>query len=250
MSNAHIDTGRLISGRGNINEGAISARMTSGRLDTDKGTFIAYITDKFGHYREEKDRSLKLEQEYIIAGKDSDYENMRAVAGRIFLLRFADNLAIALSDGGLRAEATAVALALEICLLDPTFTEPITNAILFACAYLETLSDVHVIYDGGRVPLHKSSHTMSVSDVLSGNRYVRPPGTGLTYGEYLVCFMAITGDERLNLRTMDLVELEIRRESANRAFMLDYGIERINAEIEGKGSGVGRLWLNRTYGYY
>ena len=193
---------------------------------------------------------LSFELEYIAEGRDSDMENFKAVSERLFILRFTDNLRLALSDGELNAEAYAAAAALEICMLAPEFIEPIAKSILFGCAYLETLSDIKSLYDGERVPVIKSSHTMSVSDVLGGIKYYRPLQEGITYRQFLIAFIGAMSIEKQNMRSMDIMELNIRQKTGNSLFKMDKCLERINVSVTANGSGIGKYVLERTYGYF
>ncbi len=250
VSGALVDLSLLLSQRGNVDPGGGDRMSGTAGESSHKESFLSYLTDHFGCYRNEKDRMLKLETEYMIAGENSDYANFRNVAERIFMIRFADNLRLALGDGGLQSEAFGVAEALEICAYDASFIDPVALSILYACAFLETLSDMEILYGGGRIPVIKSSHSMHVSDVLAGNRYIRGGGEGLTYRQFLICFLSLMSDELLNFRVMDLMELEIRRQSGNPRFLMDRCVERVRVSLKAKGGGPGIYELDRTYGYY
>ncbi len=253
LSSVNHDTEGLISHRGQIDEGRMGRGMESGELFTDSGTFFTYLLDKmgcFGSENEREDSAFRCELEYLTAGEMSDYENFRAAAERIFDIRFADNVSLALNDSGLRGAAVSAAQLLEICTYDPSFIDPVATSILYACAYLETLSDLHALYNGGRVPVLKDSHHMSVDAVLGGCRYLAGGEEGLTYRQYLVLFLAMMEEGLLNFRTMDIFELEIRRMSGNPLFRTDACVERMNADISCRGSGISEYRVNRTYGYY
>lgn len=60
---------------------------------TDTGLQLAYIGQVFNSYREEKNDTavLAYEQEYLIAGKSSDYENLKSVAHRMIGIRYPIN---------------------------------------------------------------------------------------------------------------------------------------------------------------
>ncbi len=248
---ADIDTGSLISNRGAADEGIPGEGMDTGEADTDKETFLSYLTDRMGsrdHMREE--RLLKCELEYVISGRENDYSNYREAMERIFRIRFADNAGLARNDAGLKGEAVLAAEMLEICALDPSFIDPVAESILYAAAYLETLCDLKSLSEGGRVPLLKTSHHMSVDHVLEGTEYSAESGEGFTYRQYLILLMGMEEDVMLNFRAMDLMELEIRRLDSNPGFRMDRCIERMNVSIGASGSGIGEYRVRRTYGYY
>lgn len=246
MSDAKMDLSGLISKRGAEN----TAYGKSSYIYDEVG-YITYLVDKFGCYRHEREETpLKCSLEYIAVGSDSDLSNFREVTDRIFKWRFADNLRLAFSDQGLRGEAVAAAMLLEVCTLNPAFIEPVADTIVAACAFLETVSDLRSILTDGKVPLIKESHNMSVSSILFGNRYHAKSEEGLSYRQYTE-IMIINSDRREKImRTMDLMEAETRVNTGNGGFCMDWCIEEITASVEARGSGIERYRINRKYGYF
>lgn len=240
------DLSNLISHRG-----ALFKTGIKGKYRFDDALYGAYEIDKFGCYLNEKpDTVLALELEYIVAGHDNDYDNFKEVLERLFRWRLSDNLELAFGDGGIVAESYSVAAELEVSILNPAFIEPVANTIIAACAYLETISDMRCLLRGGKVPVRKSSHNMSVSNVLSGNVYCVESDQGLSYRQYLECMIFLeTLEERL-LKNMDLMEMEVRNKTGNSSFCMDYCIEEIDVTLVGNGSGFKTYELNRRYGYF
>ena len=120
VSSAMLSLNEYISHRGADNPAGAGRNF---REEDD--LFVSYLFDKMGYLGGEREKSLlSCQLEYIIYGNSSDMENVRAVAQRLFRWRFADNLSCALSDGGLRGQAAAVAeelhavqLKREFCML-------------------------------------------------------------------------------------------------------------------------------------
>lgn len=54
----------------------------------------------------------------------------------------------------------------------------------------------------------------------------------------------------VNLRAMDIMEMDIRFGDGNRNFAMDWCVERIEAEIVGQGSYGDKYLINRKYGYF
>ena len=246
ISSAVIDTDNLISHRGAVNTKA-------GRDDYEysEEAYIAYLLDKFGCYKNEMEETpLKCSLEYIAAGNGSDYENFKEVVMRIFKWRLIDNLRLAFSDGRLKSEAMAAALLLEVCTLNPAFVRPVADTIIAACAFLETISDLRVILSEGRIPLVKSSHNMSVANILTGNIYHASSDEGLSYRQYVEIMIINMGMTEKILRTMDLMEIETRLNTCNDCFCMDWCMEEITAKIEASGSGIERYRIRRKYGYF
>ena len=191
-----------------------------------------------------------LFRSYIAKGRESDLENVRAVAGSLFELRFADNTACALADGDLRAQAIAAAEMLQAVKLNAEFLDPVAESILYACAFLETVSDMRTIYAGGCVPVRKSDHGMSVDRVLGGRLYSGHSANGWDYGQYLASMILLIGDKNSNLRAMDIMEMDMRFRDNNKNFKMDWCVERYEAEITARGSYLSRFFLRRKYGYF
>ncbi len=246
ISSAIIDTDGLISHRGAVNTG-------SGKEDYEysEEAYIAYLLDKFGCYKNEMEETpLKCSLEYIAVGNCSDYENFKEAVMRIFKWRLIDNLRLAFSDGRLKSEATAAALLLEVCILNPAFIQPVADTIIAACAFLETISDLRVILSEGRIPLVKSSHNMSVANILTGNIYHASSDEGLSYRQYVEIMIINMGVNEKILRTMDLMEIETRLNTGNPCFCMDWCLEEITANISASGSGLERYRIKRKYGYF
>ena len=217
----------------------------------DEDLFLSYLYDRMGCFGKAREGALlSCQLEYLAHGKASDFENMKSTAEKLLKWRFADNASRALADGDLRTQALAAAEQLLAVMLKAEFKQPVAESILYACAFLESIGDVRAIYQGGAVPLRKSGHHMSVSRVLEGSLYQSEGGSGLTYRQYLAGMILLQEEETLNFRAMDIMEMDIRFCDGNENFCMDWCIERLEAQIVGKGSGTGRYVLRRKYGYY
>lgn len=223
-----------------------------GELPADDEQFLSYLFEKMGNYRRVREDSvLRCQLEYIIAGKSSDFENLEWVAEELMDWRFADNVICAFSDGLLYEEARAAARELYAVALKPEFEEPVARSILYACAYLETISDMSCLFAGGCTALPKHHLQTRVDEVLSGGIPKRASGTeGICYEQYLACMLMRLPEKKKNLRAMDIMEMDLRRLTGNPFFAMDWCIERFRAEILAE-DGLGREYrLERTYGYY
>lgn len=246
ISPAKIELRRYISHRQRENLGGDGREYRD-----DRELFLSYLFDKMGYFgKTREDSLLSCQLEYLAHGKDSDLENMRSTAERLLKWRFADNASRALADGDLRAQALAAAEELLAVILKAEFKQPVAESILYACAFLESIGDVRSIYEGGAVPLRKSGHHMSVSHVLNGSFYQSGGGGGLTYGQYLAGMILLLDEERLNLRAMDIMEMDIRFGDGNENFRMDWCIERLQAQIKARGNGWDSYTLRRKYGYF
>ena len=246
ISDVHIDISRYISNRDIENTG------TMHEIDEKpKEEFLTYINCSFGDYLNPKeDRLFKCEREYVISKGDSDYSNFKQIAERIYRWRFNDNLRLAKADGGLNGEALAYAMTLDICKAAPAFAKPIADSMIYACAYLETLSDIHALYNGGKIPVKKLTHRMNIGAVIFHSKYFSESTEGLNYGQYLAIMMSMLSDIDLNYRVMDLVEMNIRKLTGNENFKMDWCIECINVTFTQGGRNLPVYSIDRTYGLF
>ncbi len=246
ISPAKVNLQKYISHRQKENTAGIG-REYRGEDDL----FLSYLYDTMGCFGNGKEGALlSCQLEYLAHGKDSDFENMKSTAAKLLKWRFADNASRALADGDLRSQALAAAEQLLAVILKAEFKQPVAESILYACAFLESVGDVRALYRGGAVPLRKSGHHMSVSHVLDGSLYQSEGGSGLTYRQYLAGMIMLLGEETLNFRAMDIMEMDIRFGDGNENFCMDWCIERLEAQIVGRGSAADRYVLRRRYGYF
>ncbi|MCQ2497893.1 MAG: DUF5702 domain-containing protein [Lachnospiraceae bacterium] len=189
------------------------------------------------------------ELEYILEGEGSDYVNFRKVVEDITDIRISDNRNHIENNSEIIRRASEEARKLEVCTLDESFIEPVAKSIVYACVYLETLNDITRLLKGNRIPLVKNNIYVRVENVISESRVSAEYGGGYTYIQYLIGMINEMDEMTLNLRVMDLIEMEIRRQTGSR-FRMDFCIERLYMSIEGSGKYGGKNNINRVYGYY
>lgn len=235
-----------------ISERSIKNLTGAAVREADDSLFLTYLFEKMGNYRNVKEGSfLHYQLEYIAQGGYSDYENMQAAAHRLVRWRFAVNASYALENGGLYQEASEIAESLYAVQLKPEFKEPVTVSILYAWAYLETLGEVRGLLNGGRAEIGKSGWHTSMEQVLGGDISSGfSEKEGLSYEQYLACMIMLLPEDIRNLRTMDIMEMDIRYLTGNPCFAMDWCVERYHAQAASDGA-LGAVYrLNRTYGYY
>lgn len=217
--------------------------------------FELYLFEKCGYYGQELDKSLlKYQIEYILAGENTDWQNLERVAKRLLRWREAANVLYILSDGSKIAEAEAMALALTAVALCPELAEPVKYTILFAWAYVESLQDVRTLLRGGRVPIFKTASDWktginSIKNV-KGSLSDDSGGRGLNYKEYLQIMLFLQSQEDRTYRAMDIMEMDIRRTPGNGKFCLDGCFDTYQANLS-VSSGFGYSYeMTRFYGFY
>lgn len=209
--------------------------------------FIEYILLKCGNYISVKDESLLDYQiEYIISGKNNDTDNLKDVATKLLLIRGASNTVYFFSDPVLKGEAKALAEGLSIITLLPELEIIFEAAIIAAWIFAESIYDVRVLFNGGKVPLIKGNGDWNLSlsnalelteEELSDNN-AAGKDNGLTYQDYLRLLLYSCNSEMRTMRCMDIVEMDIRKITEDNTFNLDdciaaFGIQLIASSSYG-----------------
>lgn len=255
LSEKAVDTTGLIGNRmaqGRVNSGNLSDSEEKETL-LERFLFQEYLLRYFGRYGSEKeDGALAYQMEYLIAGRDNDTDNLRALAGRLCLLREAANALYLFSDAEKSGEAELLAATVCTLCLVPELTPVVHASILLGWAYAESLHDVKLLLAGKRVPLLKddSSWYLGLSAALAGEiAGEEEEGEGLSYQDYLRVFMMLTDLDELTGRAMDMAEADIRRTDGNAAFRLDGCYTKVQAGIHISGKNGYAFELVRTKSY-
>lgn len=197
--------------------------------------FGEYVMEHFSAASgKERAGVIDYEIEYILEGRESDRENLEAVLRKILLLRFVPNYAFLQSDSGKRAEAEAFAVTLCTLLAVPAVIEAAAQVILLAWAYGESVVDVRSLLKGNRVPLVKSAQSwqLQLSSLLTlGTEQDKNSGMdtegGIRYKDYLRMLLFLKGKKDTGLRTLDLIEQNLRTRYGQAYFHADQCIIRL-----------------------
>lgn len=255
VSAVKVNTADYLSHRSILQGTGLSTEAAEVSGEPNELVFEAYLFEKCGYYGQELDKSLlKYQIEYILAGEDTDWQNLEQVAKRLLRWREAANVIYILSDTVKVAEAEAAAMALAAVTLLPALAVPVKYTILFAWAYVESLQDVKTLLSGGRVPLMKTSADWKTGINCITN--VRESltedggGKGLNYKEYLQIMLFLQDKTSRAYRAMDIMEMDIRRTPGNSKFRLDGCFDTYEAELSVT-SGFGYSYeMTRSYGFY
>ena len=205
--------------------GSLPARK---RLDgiEEKLLFNEYILDNYknaaqdseNESREEETEengslSLDYEVEYILAGKDSDKDNLESVLFKIFLIRMALNYVYLQGDSSKKAQAGILAIVIAALLLTPEIAEPLKQLILLAWAAGESAVDIRTLLAGNRAPLVKNSenwqlplHSLFLLGTGADTVQGRDSDNGITYEDYLRAFLFLGNADNITMRTLDRTE--------------------------------------------
>jgi len=223
---------------------------------SDELIFNEYLIHKCGSYTNPKETgALQYQLEYILMGKDNDVENLKAVVNRLLLLRETANVVYLFSDSAKMAEAEALALAVTSAIALPELAELVKISLIFAWAYAESVYDVRMLLQGGKIPLMKDSETWHYSisgmlDFASDTAVDVENSRGISYEEYLRVFLAVQNVEVKTNRAMDIMEMDVRKCPGNSYFRLDTCVDYIQAEVlTSSGYGYNHS-ITRSYYYY
>lgn len=222
---------------------------------TDKIYFIGYVFEKFSYFSEEKcEVPLSYEIEYLIGESGSDYENLSVVAKKILAVRECNNLSYLLSDSEKMSLIKEISTALSAIVLCPEL-EPVFEILIVGLwSYAESINDVKVLFEGGKVPLIKTKSTWA-TDLENGfglnviTKEIDQTGEGMDYKQYLEMLLLFTKNEKLTFRSMDLIEMNIREVKGNENFRMDGCAEDFLVNVIFEIPQLGSYQIVRKFGY-
>lgn len=250
LSTRSIDLDALVGARmraQQVNRGNWKQEELSyGEQFTERFLFQEYLVNYMGRYGcVDEDNALHYQLEYLVNGKDGDMDNLHNMVVTLCAVREVANAVYLFADKEKCLAAETVAALLAAAMMLPEITDLLKVILLLGWAYAESLYDVEVLLEGGKVPLLKDDASWHygagfLSQMGSGLQEVSPgAGKGLSYVDYLRIFMSLTDMDTLTARAMDMVEADIRKTPGNSAFRLDACYDAIEAKIQ----------LNSEFGY-
>lgn len=185
-------------------------------------------------YGDRGERALAYELEYILCGKKSDRENLDEVLKKLLMFRFVPNYAFLQKDQASRTQAEALALALTTAAAVPAASEAVTQVILLAWAFGESVMDLRSLIKGNRVPVTKNAGSWQLSlgglmklgtdeDVQDG----MDSESGLSYEEYIRGLLLLEDKTAMCKRCLDLVEWNLQAEKGLSWFRVDQCISKV-----------------------
>ena len=246
LSAKKLTTNTLISERmeqGTISQGNYSSKEL-GAWDAfaERFFFQEYLMKYMGCYGNvDKENALEYQIEYLVTGEESDIDNLRKTANMLCALREVSNAVYLFGDEEKCATAELLAAILATAMMLPEITDLLKTTLLLGWAYAESIYDVKVLLEGGRIPLLKNDSTWhyGLENALELGNVSGENQVGLSYKDYLRIFMSFTDLDTLTARAMDIVEADIRQTPGNQMFRLDACYDALEAHIK----------INSAYGY-
>ena len=240
---------------------------------TGKLWFDLYIRDHCGTFLHPKQEGvLQYQLEYILYQKNADVENLKCAVNRLLLLRETANVVYLFSDASKVGEAEALAASIAAAAGLPVLIEPLKLSLLFAWAYAESLWDVKQLLAGNTVPLMKTMESWhySLEGMLSVDAgSVQESGASgevtsektpaekqaalargeLGYEEYLLMFLALQPKQTQLSRMMDIVQMDVRKNTGDFGFCLSDCMEYLTIEASVRGRRSGERVVRRNFSY-
>ena len=229
MSKVSVNTNDYYSGRiraGKTNKGV---GLHEGAKDADglvnELIYGEYLMKMCGNYCDQKENSLLNYQiEYILYGFSSDASNLSACIATLFAIRSVGNLISAYSSTSMKSQAEGLATIICALLCSPELVPALTKILLGVWALAESVADIKNLLDGGKVPLIKKENQWSLSllVILSENfEGSKKKEDGLSYQAYLRVLLGLMNKQKKMIRSLDIVEMDIRQTDGNEQFRID-----------------------------
>lgn len=178
--------------------------------------FAGYVMNHFSNtVHKKEDCVMACEVEYILKGKESDYENVEAVIEELTWWRMPMNYAYLLTDTGKKAEALTIATAISIVTGTEPFVEVIKYLLLGCWAYGESLQEMKVLLEGEKIPYIKTAQTWYTDlESLAPIKTVEKSNNGLSYEDCLTFLLLTKTGNALDAgyaRMLDVIQLNLNR---------------------------------------
>lgn len=232
LSEKTMDITNTVSNRA-LQTGNRSFSEKNGESLTDKVYFAWYLTEKFSSYEKKRsDGALSYEVEYIIAGKESDKENLEGVVGALIGLREMENIATILASPSLLQQSYQVAIALAGASANPAVWKAVQTGVIAVWALIESILDVRTLLQGGKIPVCKTekewvSQITALGKYLTDDTKAGENETGITYGHYLAIMLLLISEREVGLRPLDLMEKSLNQKEET----VDARMDRMLCEI-------------------
>ena len=231
------------------------------RLMTEKNWYqkmlvIAYLEEYFSCFiKNEKSHFLDYEMEYVLCGKDSEWENLEEALKRILLIREAANTAYLVQD---KEKMLFVELLTSVVALmtgeNPLVMKTIQAGIIGAWAYFESILDIRALVAGEVIPLIKQENewTTELKNILyifDKEAKAKKCSTGLGYSDYLKQLLFMSADEKVAYRMMEVMEIAMKQQEAYENCKMDHMLVLLNYEVEFESKSIFQSFITTGKAY-
>lgn len=226
ISSAYMDTGTSPSKR-TLQKGTIT---TGSITPQEKVLGVSYCSRIFSDYQKEKKlqknkavigeqtlEELRYQMEYLVAGKDSDRENLSAVCKKLLVIRETVQFALYCADPQQRAKASAESLALVGFTGNPVLIKAVQYGFLACWSFEEAVNDVKKLMEGKEISLLGTASSPMYS-----------------YEDYLKLLLFFQPAEQMAMRSLDVIENHINARTQRGTFYVDRTITAIQGKARAK----------------
>lgn len=211
----------------------------------DPVLFQAYLTSHFSDFFEENEEgALSCEQEYLVAGKASDKENLSSVAMRLCAIRTTLHFVALYTDSERKAPVEQAALAACGAIGLPALKSIAVFLFLFVWALEEAMIDTAALLQGKTLSLYpgKSGGSLLFHEILlfsksfvleKAGKKKDAYGVALGYKEYLQLFLSLTPQNTKSYRALDLIQENLRG-THRKSFRVNRCVCEITYSVDGK----------------
>lgn len=201
---------------------------------TDKLKYIYYAESVFSSYTDSEFKTVHYGLEYLIAGKETEKQNLAYIVRRLLIIRTLINMAYVSTNASFQSKSLATATTIAgFTGIAPVITG-IQWLILTILAFEEACIDVTALLDGKKVPLIKSptNFKMKYEEICSvshsffkskGEVYQKADGgkisSDISYKQYLLLLALCESKEKLKNRITGIIQFDLR-ERFNQTFEL------------------------------
>lgn len=217
--------------------------VADGVMDT--AFFHSYLLTHFSDFLEGNgEGALSYEQEYLIAGKDTDKENLSSIAMRICAVRTILHFISLYTDSERKMPVEQAALAACGLIGLPALKSIIVFLLLFVWALEEAMIDTAAILLGKRLLLYpgKAGGSLMFHEILLFSKSFimerarqKKEGKGIAFGynEYLLFFLVLTPKEDKKYRAADLIQENLRK-TYHQSFRINRCVWKISYQLDEK----------------
>ena len=221
---------------------------------TDNLIFQEYMINHLTCYGEKEEEGISYQLEYVIGGKSTDQDNLKAVVTRLLAMRETANMVYLIKNPGCQAQIHEMALTICAVMGIPALEGVVSLALQAAWAFGESVLDVRQLLAGGKIPLVKTSKSWMLSlenlgklpQILRENQAKQE--NGLSYKDYLRILLNLGKPVNHVLRTMDVVEQSMRCQTGKENFRWDLCVSYLQVEMGAACHGY-HFTIQREYGY-
>ncbi len=200
--------------------------QASSESSADKLEYIYYADKVLASYVDSDYKTVHYGLEYLVAGKETEKENLAYVVRQLLIIRTLVNMAYVSTNTLFQSKSLATATAI----VGFTGIAPLITAtqwlILTILAFEEACIDVTALLAGKKVPLIKSpaDFKMKYEEICSvsysffkrkGKSYKKADegniSSSISYKQYLLLLQILVPKQKLKNRIIDIIQFDLRK---------------------------------------